>query len=65
MKIDVIRPDKTTEQVEDSFLQVMIDRGKVAAFRRSNGWAHVGADPIRSTQTTFTGKDRRSPDFGA
>jgi cbb3-type cytochrome oxidase subunit 1 len=53
----------STEFVEDSRLQDLIDSGEIFAFRRSEGWATVIYDPIRVQQTNYNGPDRRKQFF--
>jgi hypothetical protein len=59
MLIKVIRQDYTEGFVEDFLLEGMIKAGKIAAFRRSNGWVVVGSQPIREKKPKYLGPDRR------
>ncbi len=67
MDIRVVRVRKSarmsekfsTEYVEESCLQEMIDSGEIFAFRRSDGWVTVIYDRIRVKQTNYSGPDRR------
>lgn len=63
MKLEVIRHDNSVEMVEDYFLQYMIDTGEITAFKRSSGWVIIGVDPIRTSRTSFSGRDQRMPSF--
>jgi hypothetical protein len=61
MLIRVIYQDFRYDYVKSWVLDDLIESGKVAMFRRKNGWAIVGIDPIRRKKHHFGEfTDRRS-----
>ena len=60
MQIEVIHRDYSTELVDDSVLDRMIDAGEIIAFRRSSGLVLIGMDPIRRGLSNYTGPERRN-----
>jgi len=59
MPIKVIYIDNTAGVVKACNLDQLIKKGKIVAFRRSDGWAKVGRDPIRGTGGRYEGPERR------
>ncbi len=60
MMVRVMYHDGMTEMVRPPVLQHLIETGKIHKFRRSDGWAILGVDPIRVLrQPGFQGEDRR------
>ena len=60
MMVRVMYHDGMTEMVRPPVLQHLIETRKIHKFRRSDGWATLGVDPIRSKMKgDFGGKDRR------
>lgn len=62
--IDVILKDGTYHHFTPRVLSVLLESRRVHKFKRSNGWATVGIDPVRSEATPgsreeFNGQDRR------
>ena len=63
--IEVIISDGTHHHLSPQVLDVLLENNRVIQFRRANGWAVVGLDPIRVTSRReashlFNGPDRRS-----
>lgn len=62
MMVRVMYHDGMTEMVRPPVLQHLIETGKILKFRRSDGWAVLGADPIRvQLNHGFRGDERRQP----
>jgi hypothetical protein len=59
MLIKVIYIDNSAGVVKACTLDQLIKKGKIVAFRRSEGWAKVGRDPVRGTGGRYEGPDRR------
>lgn len=62
--IDVILKDGTYHHFTPRVLSVLLDSHRVHKFKRSNGWATVGVDPVRTVKTenlnhVYNGQDRR------
>jgi len=62
--IDVILKDGTYHHFTPRVLNVLLDTGRVSKFKRSNGWATVGIDPVRIYATSdypgqYQGAERR------
>ena len=47
MLIRVRYPNGTYDMVKEQTLDHLLEEGKVASFKRTEGWALVGRDPIR------------------
>lgn len=47
MLIRVKYPNGTYDMVKDQLLDYLLKEDKIAGFKRSEGWAFVGVDPIR------------------
>ncbi len=60
MMVRVVYHDGMTEMVRPPVLQHLIETGKIHKFRRSDGWAILGVDPVRAErQHGFRGNERR------
>jgi hypothetical protein len=62
--IDVILKDGTYHHFTPRVLSVLLESNRVYKFKRSNGWATVGVDPVRTQKPenlsqNFNGRDRR------
>lgn len=57
--IKVIYIDNSAGVVNSSTLEHLIAKGNLVAFRRSDGWAKVGRDPIRGNGGIYEGPERR------
>jgi hypothetical protein len=57
--IKVIYIDNSAGLVKSSTLEQLIVKGKLVAFRRSDGWAKVGRDPMRGNGGRYEGPERR------
>ncbi len=57
--IPTIHKDKYAGRVRASDLELLIERGAIAAFCRADGWVEVGKDPIRGRGGTYGGPERR------
>ena len=63
--IEVIISYGTHHHMTPQVLGVLLENNRVMKFRRTNGWATVGIDPIRvknrrEASHLFNGPDRRS-----
>jgi len=59
MLVPVVTKDGKEELVSKDELQYMMVTEKVLFFKRSNGWAVVGRDPLRQGNKPYAGGDRR------
>lgn len=60
MMIRVMYHDGNTEMVRQPLLRHLISSGKIHKFRRSDGWATLGVDPVRENKKApYRGEDRR------
>jgi hypothetical protein len=62
--IDVILKDGTYHHFTPRVLSVLLESHRVYKFKRSNGWATVGVDPVRTAKKEnlnhyYNGQDRR------
>ncbi len=59
--IRVVYKNGIHDTVVPEYLNFLLESERIKMFRRSNGWVHVGVDPIR-TQTTpsYHGSERRT-----
>lgn len=63
--IDVILKDGTYHHFTPRVLNVLLESHRVHKFRRKDGWATVGVDPVRTKKSSvahdnsFNGHDRR------
>ena len=60
MLIRVIFENKRTGLLDAARLGNDIINGNILAFRRIDGWARVGNDPVRGFGGKYHGPDRRS-----
>lgn len=61
MKIQILSHYDQIETINVRDLRRMIADGKVMAFRRSDGWVKVGADPVRGDGgAEYNGPERRN-----
>ncbi len=51
--------DGNYDMVVSHHLDGLIKSGRILEFRRDDGWARVGRDPIRTAAHDFRGEDRR------
>jgi hypothetical protein len=63
--IDVIMWDGTYHRFTPRVLDVLLETNRVMKFRRSNGWATVGVDPVRTRRRSsfselYNGPERRT-----
>lgn len=56
--------DGSYDMVVSHRLDGLIKAGRIIEFRRENGWARVGRDPIRREIKDFTGEERRKQHSG-
>lgn len=60
MMIRVMYSDGRFDVVKQATLDQLLERNRVASFKRSSGWAVVGRDPLRGTGgLSYSGPDRR------
>jgi hypothetical protein len=59
MLIKVIYTDNSAGVVTACSLEPLIKKGKIVAFRRSEGWAKVGRDLVRGSGGRYEGPERR------
>lgn len=59
MVIKVIFQDGYSGVVSSSTLNYLIEKRAVVAFKRSDGWARIGRDVIRTRQQPLAGPDKR------
>jgi hypothetical protein len=53
--------DGRFDLVKDHMLDMLLEKNKVASFKRGNGWAVVGRDPIRGKGgMAYRGPERRA-----
>lgn len=57
MLIKVIYGDGLEGTVPSSNLNFLIMRREIIAFKRSDGWVHIGKDPVRKIQQSFRDSD--------
>lgn len=61
MMIRVMYSDGRFDLVKHTMLDDLLERNRVASFKRSNGWAVVGRDAVRGTGgVSYRGPDRRA-----
>ncbi len=63
-QIDVILTDGTYHHFSPSVLNVLIQSQRVLKFKRANGWATIGIDPVRlpkpeNINGNYQGPERR------
>jgi hypothetical protein len=59
--IRVIYHDNKYGEIESFKLDKLIALGKIKKFFRSGEWVSIGVDPIRGTEGTCNGPERRKP----
>lgn len=60
MMIRVMYSDGRFDLVKHTMLDQLLERNRVASFKRTSGWAVVGRDPIRGVGGhSYAGPDRR------
>lgn len=60
MMIRVMYSDGRFDLVKGNQLEPLLERNKVASFKRGNGWAVVGRDPVRGRGgIAYLGPERR------
>jgi hypothetical protein len=54
--------DNTYDSVPNHILDELIEAGRIVAFRRADGWAEIGKDPIRGRgePNDYAGPERRA-----
>ncbi len=60
MLIRVLYQNGKYDMVKDVFLGNYIESGKLLKFKRKDGWATVGVDPVRGKGGQYLGPDRRT-----
>lgn len=61
MLIRVMYSDGRFDMVNPGMLDNLLERQTVTSFKRGNGWAVVGRDPIRSSSRAgYGGQERRA-----
>jgi hypothetical protein len=59
MRVQVIYFDNSLGFVNAESLEDLIKKRRIIAFRRSDGWARVGRDPVRQERRPYKGPERR------
>lgn len=61
MMIRVMYDDGRFDMVKPQMLDQLLDTRRVTSFRRADGWAVVGRDPLRSRgrRSDYQGPERR------
>lgn len=60
MMIRVMYSDGRFDVVKQSVLDQLLERNRIASFKRSSGWAVIGRDPVRGVGGfSYPGGDRR------
>lgn len=60
MMIRVMYNDGRFDVVKHTMLDQLLEKNRVASFKRMNGWAVVGRDSLRGTGgTSYQGPERR------
>ena len=62
MLIRVMYDNGLFDMVKPQLLDTLLETKKLSGFKRTNGWAVVGRDAIRSNRRSqsFQGRDRRA-----
>lgn len=61
MMIRVMYSDGRFDLVKDVLLDQLLENNSIVSFKRSNGWAVVGRDPIRGRGgMSYRGPERRA-----
>lgn len=62
MMIRVMYNNGAFDIVKPAMLDSLLEDNALLSFKRSDGWAVVGRDPIRMTsRTSYKGPERRTP----
>jgi hypothetical protein len=62
MMIRVMYSDGRFDLVKPTMLNQLLEQNILASFKRSDGWAVIGRDPLRgSGGTNYRGPERRIP----
>ena len=60
VKINVIYKNGVKDHISPALLGTLINSKQIEKFERSNGWVHLGVDPVRCVkEADFTGIERR------
>lgn len=60
MMIRVMYSDGRFDMVKQNMLDQLLQKQQVTSFKRSNGWAVIGRDPIRHQRLpNYKGQERR------
>ncbi|KAF0221548.1 MAG: hypothetical protein FD174_317 [Geobacteraceae bacterium] len=59
MMIPVLYTANSSGTVKDQRLDELIAKGRIVAFRRSNGWVDIKNDPVRGKGGGYHGPERR------
>jgi len=60
LSVPVVYEDGMMDQVDPLSLQILIEENMIVKFQRGEGWAYVGLDPIRrSDSDEYAGPERR------
>jgi hypothetical protein len=60
MMIRVMYSDGRFDLVKKPILDQLLEQNRLASFKRSDGWAVVGRDPLRnSSNSPYRGPERR------
>lgn len=65
MLIPVVLKDGHEELVSKDELQMLMVKGQVMFFKRSDGWAVLGRDKVRHLKVPYNGLERRQHDVFA
>ena len=61
MLIRVMYDDGTYDMVKPKMLDLLLEKEKLTSFKRSDSWAVVGRDPLRSSRSQgHKGLERRA-----
>ena len=61
MMIRVMYCDGRFDLVKQDTLDQLLEKNRVASFKRASGWAVVGRDPVRGAGgMSYQGQDRRA-----
>ena len=58
--IEVFFQNNQFGMIKPLLLDKLISADRIKKFRRSEGWATIGIDPIRGTGGYYSGRDRRN-----
>ena len=63
MKVPIIFVNGKVGYVNGHALDHLIRKKEIVAFRRSEGWVHIGCDPVRKAQQPLARVGNRRDDF--